>query len=466
MDARDYGEWCDLSGIYLANLSRGDRYRTFSRTLSKAGLNTAIVQDFLNDNHGELNVAAWRTYAVYELGDDQKLRLKLTTDALHAIGADKIAAAVRNAKSYSPFDALQDVDLSNPGSFLDAVKNSDPQAMLNHLRENLSRMLPGMAADMGLTPTPQAPPDGEDGQPLYETRDEVERLLAAYVASHQKSLLDDLRKHGDPRDEPGYSYEARMQELDDARRRQWILEAQREDLQSFQSMMDNIRTRYADVGTLDKRTRRKLEQDRRTFLELVRENRQRAAEHPLPEMTAMLERAEAFIGRHPDVFVRKPTADEELNRRLAAIGDYDVDIDGRLTHVTWDQPEGLQCDWNLFALSLYFPSGNNAVVETFLRMIERLRQRWPDPASVWREELIAHFRIFEAQMAGWEREDYPLGEDGLATDESILQHAGRGTISVYAEEGEWISTSVWFGVEWDQEHGCELEWEDEESGGS
>ena len=48
--AADYSDWTYLAGLYLRNLSHADRYRTFERELSSAGLTVKIVHDFLMSN--------------------------------------------------------------------------------------------------------------------------------------------------------------------------------------------------------------------------------------------------------------------------------------------------------------------------------------------------------------------------------------------------------------------------------
>jgi hypothetical protein len=72
MNAQDYADWSELSGLYLRNLSHVDRYDTYAKLISPAGLTTLIVADFLHENPDGQNVADWRTYSVYETGDERQ----------------------------------------------------------------------------------------------------------------------------------------------------------------------------------------------------------------------------------------------------------------------------------------------------------------------------------------------------------------------------------------------------------
>jgi len=463
MDAQNYADWCDISGIYLDQVSHYDRYRTYAKHLSKAGLNTVIVWEFLRDNHGELNIQGWRSYAVYEMGDQQQKRIDMTADALRAIGAHRIAEAVQTSEAYDPFAAFKDLDPSDPGSLMDAMQNVNPMDLLKQIRESAARMMPEIAAEMGVTPEPQTAPESEDGAPLYETRAELEQRLEEYVTIHQKQLQDDLKKYGDPREEPGYSRKGRLDELEQEHRRQYTLEYQKEDLPKFKEIMQDIRSRAEDTRKPVKKAKLKLEQARRQFKNLIEVNKRRYAQHPLPEMKQMLEKAAEFMGRYPQVFDRKPTEDARLNKEFAALGEYDVQVDSDMTRISWPSPAGLRCPWHQFSLTVAFPGGDPDAARSALQIVDRLKQRLPVLADEWREELIGMFRNYEAQMMDWEIEDYELNDDGEVTEDSILENTGTGNISIelYSEEPGDLSTMVWFNVEWDEEHGCELYWEDE-----
>ncbi|MCO6453887.1 MAG: hypothetical protein J5I93_01115 [Pirellulaceae bacterium] len=327
MDARNYADWCDVSGLYLANVSHYDRYRTYARQLSEAGLNTVIVWEFLRDNQGELNVDDWRGYAVYETGGSLGKRIEMTTRALRAIGAVRIAREVETSESKSPFDAFLNLDVSDPDSIRQAMQDMNPMDMLKHLRESAFRMMPELAAEAGAVPVPQSDPEAANEAASREARVEVERLLDEYVASHQPELLGDLERHGDPRVRPGYTREGRL-------------------------------------------------------LELLKRNKPRGESELISEMRDVLPMATAFVEEFSQVFQRTPTDDKGLNQQFGAIGQYEVKVDDETTDVSWDAPAELTCPWKQFSLLVSFPTGELDAVSAALQAVAHLRQRLPELADV------------------------------------------------------------------------------------
>ena len=89
MLSSDYFDWSQISGWYLRNYSHLERFQTYEKLISPAGLNVVIVADFLKDNPEPLNVVQWRSANVYEIGEELTLRLKYTCVALNAIGATR-----------------------------------------------------------------------------------------------------------------------------------------------------------------------------------------------------------------------------------------------------------------------------------------------------------------------------------------------------------------------------------------
>ena len=65
LTAADYCDWCKYAGLYLDNISHADRYRTFARKISRAGLAVKIVHDLLEGNPGGLDLQA---YVARQLG--------------------------------------------------------------------------------------------------------------------------------------------------------------------------------------------------------------------------------------------------------------------------------------------------------------------------------------------------------------------------------------------------------------
>src|SRR4051812_33929563 len=101
MNAADYVDWCDYAGLYLGNGSRAERYRTYQPKISKAGLVTVIVHDFLRQNDGGIDIQRWRSSDVYEIGDEAAYRVEQTALALEVVGAPRVAAKVRMARDAS-----------------------------------------------------------------------------------------------------------------------------------------------------------------------------------------------------------------------------------------------------------------------------------------------------------------------------------------------------------------------------
>jgi hypothetical protein len=461
MDYRNYLDWTELSGIYLRQYSHGDRYRTFRKQVSPEGLNTLIVAEFLHDNPDEiLNVPNWRTYSVYEAGGDKRERIELTAAALEAIGAPRAAAAVRNARSHSPVDALMNLDANDPDAVMDAIKDVNPLEMLGHIRETAARMMPELAEQLGAGPASGPAAPSEDA----ESWQEIEQLLQKYVALHQEQLQADLTKHGDPRTLPGFTRQARIKELEQERVRLIQRETQLEEIPKIRNLMKDLAKRVAGGGEVTERMRKSLKSPRRKFLDKLKESRKLAAEAPLPEMLALLEEAEEFMRANPAIFDEQPMGDSKLERRLAALGEYDRRDSYGDTWLHWEKPRGFDVGWNHFELLLTFPEGGGAkVVQALLDVAERAQRRIQALSEDWKRQLIEHFREREGWLDEWELQEAELDDEGHVTEAGILKMAGTGRIHLqaYDKEGEEIRPGLDFSIDWDQEHGLQLEWEDE-----
>lgn len=237
MKPQDYTLWSELSGLYLANVSHADRYKTYAEKLSPAGLTTIVVSDFLKDNSPAIDVAHWRTFSVYEMGEDQQQRVVQTVSALEAIGASRTAAAVRDARSTSPFAAFEDLDPAYPASFLKAMQNVKGLDLMNHLRKSVAEAFPEMAEKAGfpVKSTKSVAPSAE-----CETREQIEQFLEQFAAAHTTELQADIDRYGDPRTAPGFTVERRQQELERRSRQILRREAQLEDIEKMQQFMSRI----------------------------------------------------------------------------------------------------------------------------------------------------------------------------------------------------------------------------------
>ena len=459
MTPASYLEWSELSGIYLRNVSHLDRYATFRPLISPAGLTTIVVGEFLNANPGEVNVADWRTHSVYEPGNEGRERSELTATALETIGAARAAAAVRTARSNSPFEMLRNMDHKNPEAMLAAMSNIGLPAMLSQLREDVARMMPDVAAEAGLKATPQQTPTTAEGQAQYETRQQIETLLAQFVTDHQAELAADLARHGDPRTAPGFTRESRLAELERLRRQQCAREAQREDAAKLNQLIDKLRKKVQAAGDdpeglLAKQAERRRLRD---FHDLVTRHRNHAADDLLSEMSDALQAAADFKQSCPQLFAQAISGDPQLDARLQALGDFVCDRWENEWQIEWENPTGFSGQRGKFALSFTLPAKQKQAVRKLLDAVERLRPRLSEFADAWKRELIEQFRNYEAQMGDWQLDDYELSDGGQVTEASILEHAGKGSICLVFGDGSVLGRTQ-YNVDWDEEHGCEIEW--------
>lgn len=464
MDAQDYLDWSRMSGLYLRNISHVDRYRTFRPQLSRAGLTTLIVAEFLENADPVVDAVAWRTHNVYEMGADQQERIELTAEALDAIGATRIGNAVRIARSNSPFAKITELFSTGNLKSIDALKEliqgTKGVDLLNHMRENVSRMMPELAEQAGLK---RPAPDSPVVSPDHESREQIEHLLEQFLATHRTELQRDLSRHGDPRQEPGYTREARLLEIDRLRKQLYASEAQKRDVGTLRELTGEIRKLIGNPGEGSKKTQSKLEKLRVQFRNLYKEHRGTPEEELIPEMAMELRSAESFMASLPEVFAPKKLGDDKLTARLEEIGEYETGRSGGQTEIQWDDPQGFDCDWTSLKLTLCYPKSKPKSLEQLLDAVNRLRQHWHEQIDNWRDQLITCFRdVYQIQMQDWEFEDYEVDDNGDATDESILAHVEGGQILMdYYPEDASIHGRTFFDVDWDSEHGFEIEWEDE-----
>ena len=93
-------------------------------------------------------------------------------------------------------------------------------------------------------------------------------------------------------------------------------------------------------------------------------------------MRDWLRQADAFQTHHADLFRPRPTDDPVLLERLAGFGEYDVDVEHGRVNISWPAPQGLECDWTEFSLSLGFPKQNKNALGSLLDAANRLRKRF------------------------------------------------------------------------------------------
>jgi hypothetical protein len=454
--AANYVEWTDITGLYLGNVSDADRYRVIQSKISRAGFVTRVVHDFLRDSDGGIDLQRWRNMDIPEIGDDAAFRIEETAKALEAIGAPRIAAKMRTVRDTSLGGQIRE-NLGSLKSMDDLRSLVNPMDLLSEMRGNLARHFPGMAAQAGLPiPEKKSVPLDPDIEPF----EQVELLLTKYVQAHQPELQADLDKHGDVRQQPGFDPELREQELEAMRRQAAEHGRQRDDLQTMQEHQRTL------ARTLDDRSDPAdgwLSHIRRQYLEAYRRWNRQPPDALLPELRAWLPEAEAFQQRYPSFFRPQPTTNPALLKRLAEFGAYETDTDQFFQTITWDAPNGFECDWTRFALTLALPPTRPELLVATLEAAERLRRRFSKVQAKARKEVLESFDCHRDQLADFELEDYEVDDDGAITEESILKNANGGNIRVQAAEWEddvGLELSIFFGVEWDEEHGLEVHVQD------
>ncbi|MBM4071461.1 MAG: hypothetical protein FJ271_21375 [Planctomycetes bacterium] len=451
MTAADYVDWCDFAGFYLGNASHAERYRAYEPKISPAGLTTVIVHDFLGDNDGGIDLQRWRSGDVYEVGLDADFRIEQTARALEAIGAARTAAKVRTVQDTSPFAKFFQLP-GNPQAIREMMEQADLPAMMEDFRARVARALP-VPPDF---PVPERKPVALDSD--IDTWEQVEHLLEKYLHAHQAELRGDMEKHGDVRAQPGFDPDKRRRELDELHRRELDVERQRQQVDKMRQHVARLEKQLATDPNLKPA---RAAAPRRAILECYREYANRPAVELIPEMRDWLASAASLQEKHTAIFRPQPTQDKALLIRLDELGAYRVDLDGSSMTVIWDAPSGLDCDWTDFSLSLEAPAGKKKPLRTLLDACDRLRRRFAEHQAEWRRQVLEHFEIHRSQIQDWAFDDYERDADGNITEAAIFKAAGRGRIRIQLMDENLVEISVFFGVEWDDEHGLELNIVDE-----
>ncbi len=433
MTAADYADWCDYAGFYLGNVSHAQRYRAYQRKVCRAGLAAVIVHDFLRQNKGGIDLQRWRNHDVYEVGPDAAYRVEQTAQALDEIGAARLAARVRTVQDTSIGGMFRQHG-RDPQALREMRSNVGLPKMLEELREKLARA--------GLAPSEQKPVPPE---PQSESWEQVEHLLGQYLAAHEQELRGDVERYGDVRRQPGFDPNVRREELQRLHRRELDREAQEEAVARMRPLMQQLEQHLAKkpggkggkVASL-----------RRQLLDCYRQYSRREVDDLIPAVREWLPKAEELFGKYPAVFRPQPTTHAGLLARLAAIGAHDVDQGGGEFRIHWDSPQGLECDWAEFSLSMSFPEKDKKALTRLLDAWERVRDRFPEHQGEMRQEILESFAIHH----------HAMNERHRPSEESILAQAGDGHIrlEVSEETGNGVGISVFFHVPWDDEHGVEV----------
>lgn len=158
---------------------------------------------------------------------------------------------------------------------------------------------------------------------------------------------------------------------------------------------------------------------------------------------------------HPDVI-----GNPRLRLAAKEIGEFTSESSRQSTVLEWDAPRDLDCDWTTFRLTVDVPPKSKAAMQAAFQAIERLQQQFPRLQQDWRRQALESFReTYQGQMDEEDLESYDLNDNGEPTDAAILDHVESGSLvlSTSDAQGRSFSLSAWLAVEWDQEHGQELD---------
>ena len=180
-----------------------------------------------------------------------------------------------------------------------------------------------------------------------------------------------------------------------------------------------------------------------------------------PELKSAQEAAEKFIQSHEVFFNPPPTKDAELNARLASLGNFTGDTDSDPCDLEWETPDGFCGPWGEFSLALSYPPGKNKALGRLITAAQRVVPKLPELSAMWFREVIDNFRnVYVGQLNEESLAKFERDAAGVITEESLRKQAGKGQIQLHHEDGDFFA-QIWFPISWDEEHGYEIEWDDQ-----
>jgi hypothetical protein len=228
------------------------------------------------------------------------------------------------------------------------------------------------------------------------------------------------------------------------------------------------------LGEKLERLRQRIATDAPDALPVQRERRQVMKEYRdysgydpedlTPEVRAWLGEVDRLRDEHPDVFRPRATRNEQINAKLAAIGEYRATIEDESRMIRWPNLPGLACAWTTFGLVFYIvlrkreadSARLDAACERLLAEWERFRPRFPELEPGLKEYVLGLFRSVAApQLSEDERTAYE-DEQGEITDECILADVTGAKVNLVHHPSGEVELSVHFGARWDEEHGVEV----------
>ncbi|QEH35526.1 hypothetical protein OJF2_40780 [Aquisphaera giovannonii] len=449
-DADDYHDWWSYSGTALGASSPGETFRMLDEQLSQAGANAVIAARFLDENDRGIDPQLWRRAFVFgHVG----LQVSLTLRALEAIGAVGVVRALRSSPvERSPLSLAQEMVRSGnlaPGEAAEAIKG---------VRESLAV---GLAHILGDVPDglPSAIPQPRPAEGV-ETREDIRRLLDAYVSAHRDDLARDVARYGDPRKHPDFDPEAARE--DRARR------IKRLNHLSYQrNAIDGLREQMGKLNSLAQKEPPESPRLNKVLRKVLDEYRSLADNSPedlTREVQGWLREVERFRDAHPEVLRPKASRDERVNARLAAIGPYEVSYDRDTPSIWWDDPAGMACDWAALRLGFHLvlekrpaPSRVAATLDALCDECGRLQTRWPDLRTGLERHVVDFFRrVAAGHLPADDRAAFE-GDDGEFSAGKILAAVEGGTIVLTRHFEQPVHTVIHFDASWDEEHGVEVQ---------
>jgi hypothetical protein len=448
MDAADYIDWWKGTRLGRDMASAGERYGQLRQYLSRVGGNVVLVGEFLQSNPEVIDVTRWM-----QTRWPNGAEVRLLIEGLEAVGAHRTATLLRQP----PVSAL--ALLPTPAEVLkgqidwEAMGKALRQAR-QHLLEQIVATSPDLAKELPPQVRAQLPqPKQTEGA---DTRLEIGRKLEQYVAVYQDELAADLARRVGPEEAHAYRRAALFREQ---RARVPILAEKLERLKKL------VQSEPPHSFSLQRQRQKVLE-----------EYRLYAAEEPekvSPEIRAWLQEVERLRNGHADSFRHKATADELLNARLAAIGDYELDFHGSFPTVTWSGLAELRYDWATFSLTFTLMTSEKKpraawIAKTYEELIaawEKFRPRFTHLESAIRDYLIEFCQ--EGFLSEYEGSVAP-DDNGpeMLSEKDILESVEGGSVNMFFSDNGGVHQVVTIvarcgppeGVEVRFDQNGEIEW--------
>jgi hypothetical protein len=454
MTALEYYEWWQFSGTGLGTTFPGETFQQLHRELSKAGAHVVIVNRFLGECPETIDTGLWRCAHVFGPPEPQ---VRLTAEALEAIGARAAAQAVRKGRGFEP--VLPSEGAARPDSSATLPAGTSIRDMINRVQEKILARFPEMATNLPSGVRARIPQAQQtDGA---ECRSEIARLLADYAAAHSQELAGDIAKYGDPRQTRAFDPERAAEGRDRKDRQIHILRGQAQDVPPLYELLSELK--------------QEIEQNAPDSLEVQRiRNRlmaeyERYAKYDATEQSAdlknWLEDVRLLREKNSEVFRPRVTRSSELEAKLQSLGDYSVEITEEARSIHWCRLADLASE-SLPPFDLSFcvtVDGKNPhsdrvdhAIGQLLAWYELFRGRFAELEPRICQYVVDFFRNYrESDLMDHQREQYE-DENGDISDAKILACIEGSGLEVIYYAHDQVERLVHFDVPWDEEHGVEI----------